>query len=279
MISYNNFNLNDFELKESLFSTTRHVSRLKVTTKIIMRSTHVILIFGLIGCASESASQRFYNQCVDSYNNEYRRKPNHKAMVAGSSNCSWSWSQPSTDVAVSSAMERCRSKSHDCYIFDIDNKSPDWVNKIDANGGHDPDASSGGNKGLEFLGLFLFGAAQGYAAAHGTSTPVIPYIPPTPSYSNNATGQPATHCVSLQQTSQGGMEIYNGCTDVVSVAWCIKGVDCNAGENLYSNLWNIGVGKSWPVSGSRGNSVSYAACMGADVLIQSRGDNQFVCRK
>lgn len=277
MISDNDFNLNDFELKKSSFSTKKYVSILKFTTKFIMRSMHVIPIFGIIGCASDSVSQRFYNQCVNFYNNQYKHQPNHKAMVTGSSSCSWSWSQPSTDMAVSTAMKRCRSENPDCYIFDIDNKSPDWVNKIDANGGRDPDASSGGNKGLEFLGLFLFGAGQGYAAARGTSTPVIPYIPPTPSYSNDATGQSATHCVSLQQTSRGGMEIYNGCTDVVSVAWCIKGVDCNVGKDRYPNLWNIGVGKSWPISGSYRN-VSYAACMGADVLIQSRGDNQFVCR-
>lgn len=153
------------DLKGGLFNNF-FVFRLKGYSNNFFKLMCIVIIFWLTGCAStKSESQILYDGCLDNWN-EYKSKSNHKAMVAGGEGaCYWSWDKDSTDTAINAAMNYCRSKHEKCYVFSTDQELSDWVSKISANGGREPGQESGRNRGLEFLGLFLFGAGQGYAAA------------------------------------------------------------------------------------------------------------------
>jgi hypothetical protein len=85
-------------------------------------------------------------------------------------------------------------------------------------------------------------------------------------------GQLANDCVSLQvvasgdsSLSGGGRVLSNGCADVVEITWCYPDEGCD----VHGNSWNIGPGKSWPVSAEK--EIRWGACHGADTASFEKG--------
>lgn len=94
-----------------------------------------------------------------------------------------------------------------------------------------------------------------------------------------AFAQEPMDCVKLNPTATGGVEVKNNCSYLVTAHWCVVGYDCRTGrESPYSSMTNIKPGNSYPVSGSRGRSVEFAACEGRDIGVRVVG-RQFQCTK
>ncbi len=94
----------------------------------------------------------------------------------------------------------------------------------------------------------------------------------------DAIAQSAMGCVVSQQNALGGWDILNNCSYSVTASWCVVGYDCKAGNHIFSNTWTIRSGTSYPVSGSRGRKIEYAACKGS-ATIRGVGNDEFECQK
>jgi hypothetical protein len=102
---------------------------------------------------------------------------------------------------------------------------------------------------------------------------VIPSATPfgaAPANAVVAMNDAVNECLSLSDNS-----LYNNCGFTVWATWCVENVDCRNGK--FSNLEDIGAGRSYPVYGaSTGNTVRYGACRAPAMPIDD-GNYTFRC--
>lgn len=130
-------------------------------------------------------------------------------------------------------------------------------------------SGSGGNSSSTVSGGQQGALADGRGGAAENATPMVV-----------TSGDGAVQCIRVIQNQNGGSELLNTCDRTITANWCVVGYDCRTPPNKYSNLWNIGAGRSYPVQGARGRRIEYAACMGANVsIVESTNGNNFDCKQ
>lgn len=130
----------------------------------------VALIFTFASCSSLPEAQHAYNACTDSYNDKFRFRPGHKAMVSGvgsnTTTCYSSWSKPSTADAIARAMADCRQEYPRCFVYATDEGPSDWAKAISNSGGVSDSARRARANNDALTGV-LSGVAAGVAAGSG----------------------------------------------------------------------------------------------------------------
>ena len=100
-----------------------------------------VATFAVTPTFAASKVQRAYDACVDSYNSDYQRRPNYKAIVAGvglfKTQCYWSWGYASDGDAIRHAFANCEKKFKQCYLYASTTGHSSWSQRISDLGGSD----------------------------------------------------------------------------------------------------------------------------------------------
>ena len=167
-----------------------------------------VAILLLSGCqtAPLSFDQAIYNACVASYNRDFLRLPNNRAMVSGSgygsTKCFWTWNAPSQQSAIDRATADCQREKGSCTLFADNNGLRDWSRRISNNGGVDPDIrrQTNGTSSTISQGVAQ-GIMNGIGAANQVRASGRSSVVQTPRPISTPRGSAGTslHCVPLPE--------------------------------------------------------------------------------
>lgn len=78
-------------------------------------------------------------------------------------------------------------------------------------------------------------------------------------------GEDAKDCLRDEPVVPGkDAKIRNGCTYVVTFAWCTPGVDCRG--NMFTHSWHLRPGETWVLDGSASGNLQMGACRGFNTI-------------